>query len=418
MNKIKSRRVRRARRRGKYTTRKGYRKYKKHYTRKYEKRIQGKLRMRRQTRRKDGGGVVLPSESQAVVGADVEAQAGVRKADTKISTTNLTTEDIKTMLRKIKIHGQDVKRCVLFCEPDSCSEDMLQKIKERFIEKAPNYGLDLDVIDIDAASVVLAAILDDSLLFILENLCDEYDKTKEIDSITQCKSKIDELFKRTLFRNNNILHHILKIFFNNIGKIGNDNDICIKNLKLLLELLNSMTHHNTGKLENVLKQMTAQNIEKMLNLLKSMTPESILKLLTDLAILDQEQIKDMLDTYNKLNINPESMAQLLELYSFIEKSQNGEVLIHRYVKGETPFSQRLYRNEKHQPKTCKAVTALHNQVEEILKEGGLTFQEDEEFQNVLAECNEYSPSTSPEVVTGGGRKRKTLKKKRGGNSKR
>ena len=93
-------------------------------------------------------------------------------------------------------------------------------------------------------------------------------------------------------------------------------------------------------------------------------------------------------------------------------------MIHRYVKGETPFSQRLYRNKKHQPKTCKAVTALHNQVKEILKEEGPTIQEDKEFKNVLAECNEYSPSTSPEVVTGGGRKRKTLKKKRRHGNKR
>lgn len=322
------------------------------------------------------------------------------------------------MLRKIKIYGKDTERCVLFCKPDSCSENMLEKIKERLIEKAPNYDLNLDVIDIDAASVVLAEILDDSLLLILENLCDEYDKTKKIDSITQCKSKIDELFKRTLFRNNNILHHILKIFFNNIVKIGNDNYICIKNLKLLLELLNSMTRENTDELEKVLKQMTAQNIEKMLNLLKSMTPESILNLLNDLTTINQKQIEGMLHTYNELNKNPEYMAQLLELYSFIEKTQNGEVLIHRYVKGETPFSQRLYRNEKHQPKTCKAVTALHNQVNEILKEGGLTIQEDDEFKNVLAECNTDLPSTSPEVLTGGGRKRKTLKKKRGGNSKR
>jgi len=65
MNKIKTRHIKRAthtmhaKRHGKHTTRKWYGKYKKHYTRKNVKRIQGqgkrRLRRQRQTRRKVGG---------------------------------------------------------------------------------------------------------------------------------------------------------------------------------------------------------------------------------------------------------------------------------------------------------------------------------------------------------------------------
>ena len=53
MSKLVTRRMRV--RRSKHTTRKGYRKYKKHYTRKNAKRIQNKKRLRRQTRRRVGG---------------------------------------------------------------------------------------------------------------------------------------------------------------------------------------------------------------------------------------------------------------------------------------------------------------------------------------------------------------------------
>jgi hypothetical protein len=47
-------------RRGKYTTRKGYRKYRKHHTRKNRKYIQKKKRLRRQTRNKRGGVFSIP----------------------------------------------------------------------------------------------------------------------------------------------------------------------------------------------------------------------------------------------------------------------------------------------------------------------------------------------------------------------
>jgi hypothetical protein len=108
------------------------------------------------------------------------------------------------------------------------------------------------------------------------------------------------------------------------------------------------------------------------------------------------------------------MAQLLELYSFIETKSNGDLLVHRYLHGETPFSQRLLRNKKHKPETCSSVAALDKQLSNVLNKTQLSFTEDAEFQKVLQECELYPP----QVVTGGGRKRKTLKKKRRHGNKR
>ena len=345
-------------------------------------------------------------EAPAAAEANAAAEAKAAASAEVNLTNNYDPGVIKDMLKKAAGTGEISQQCAFFCKPDSCDADMLQKLKNK---------VDLIKEEDVPEFVALASILDDdSLLLILENLCVEYDKTandpKKIDifieSMNQCKSRLNMLFKQ-----NDKLHDILRIFYNKCFRFISL-DLDIKNLKLLLKLLNSMTHENMQQLLQLLNSMTPENMQQLLQLLNSMTPESILKLLTDLATINQEQIKGMLDTYNKLN--PESMARLLELYSFIEKSQNGdEVLIHRY-KGETPLSQRIYRTREHSPETCDSVTALHNQVMEILKERRLTIKEDEEFKKVLEECKKYHP----QIVTGGGRKRRTLKKKRGGNSKR
>jgi len=335
----------------------------------------------------------------------------------KVKVSDLTIDDIKFMLKKIEKYSKDKQRCLLLCDPDSCDTNMLEKIKEKFIKNAPDNDIDLSEINLETDYIALNDILDDSLLLILENLCEQHKKVNESNIFTtliqSCSPRILQLFK-----DDDKLHSILKIFFMSIVynfRTPETLTKCVQNMEKLLALLNSITPQNMEKLLDLLNYMTPQNMEKLLDLLNSMTPESILKLLTYLATLNQEQIRGMLDTYNELSKNPESMARLLELYSFIEKSQNGEVLIHRY-KGETPLVQSgILRNKKHSPATCDAVTALHNQV---MKNGRLTIQEDEEFKKVLKECNTYLPSTSPEVVTGGGRKRRTLKNKRGGNSKR
>ena len=191
--------------------------------------------------------------------------------------------------------------------------------------------------------------------------------------------------------------------------------ICVKNMELILELLEKMSKDNMTLLYEFLDDMSPDNMKKLFGLLESMTPESILKLFTDLKILEQQQITDMLNNYIELNKNPNSMAQLLELYSFIERTPNGDFLVHRYPKGITPFGQRgLLRNKKHKPETCSSVAALDIQVRNVSNQGVLKFPRDEEFKKVLEECK----TSPPQIVTGGRRRRKTLKKKRGGNSKR
>lgn len=488
MNKIKTRHAKRAmhaKRRGKHTTRKGYRKYKKHYTRKNVKQIQGqgkgRLRKQRQTRRKIGGLVVndnldnVPTivtantgnddkniENQAPLVTDPVAEAPLvtdpveeaplvtksveekneqvpynafldskkkfeddlkaykesieQKLPQIVSMDSLTTKHIKTMLQKIE-RTEDGQKCLLLCDPDECNESMLEKIRIKFIEKAKDNDFDSNKINLETDYVTLSEILDKSLLLILENLCLEYGvgNNKLIDIMNHCKKRILSLFK-----DNNRLHSILKIFFMSI--VNNYSNattlpLCVTNMKKLLDLLNSMTPQNMQNLLVLLNSMTPENMQKLLSLLESITPESILKLFTDLQILEQQQITDILNNYIELNKNPNSMAQLLELYSFIERTPNGYFLVHRYPKGITPLGQRgLFRNNKHKPETCSSVAALHKQVINLFNEGAVNITEDEEFKNVLVECSKYP--LSQKVVTGGGRKRRTLKKKRGSHTRR
>jgi hypothetical protein len=467
MNKIKTRHVRNSKRRGKHTMRKGYRKYKKHYTQKNVKRIQGQgkgqLRKQRHTRRKVGGFIAdntmldeVPTivaantsdakniENQHAEAPQVEAEANAAakeqtepyseaflkaKADYEIqqenfneslkpkppqivSQDNLTTEHIKFMLKKIEEYSKNKQTCLLLCDPDSCDENMLEKIKAKFIANAEDNNIDLDKINLEQNSGVLSDILDDSLLLILENLCKE--SSNFVFLMQNCSTRILQLFKK-----DDKLHSILKIFFMSIANNYSNPTtlpLCVTNMKKLLDLLNSMTPQNMQKLLGLLNFMTTQNMQKLLDLLNSMTRESISILLTGLQILEPQKITDMLNNYIKLNKNPNSMAQLLELYSFIERTPDGYFLVHRYPKGKTPLVQSgILRNKKHKLETCSSVAALDNQVRNIFNEGAVTFTEDKEFQNVLAECSQHPPS---QQVSGGGRKRKTLKKKRSNNSRR
>ena len=467
MNKIKTRHVGRAmhaKRRGKHTTCKGYAKYKKHYTQKNVKQIQGqgkrRLRRQRQTRRKVGGLVVndnldnVPTIVTANTGNDdknIENQAplvtksveekneqapynafldskkkfeddlkaykeSLKREPQIVSQKDLTTEHIKIMLKKIKEYSKNSQKCLLLCDPDSCDVNMLEKIKAKFIANAEDNHIDLDQINLEQDSGVLSDILDDSLLLILENLCNEYKNPNNFVFLMQeCSKRIVRLFKE-----DDKLHSILKIFYKSI--VNNFNNattlpLCVTNMKKLLDLLNSMTPQNMQKLLGLLNFMTTQNMQKLLDLLNSMTPESISILLTGLQILEPQKITDMLNNYIELNKNPNSMAQLLELYSFIERTPNGYFLVHRYPKGITPLGQRgIFRNNKHKPETCISVAALHKQVINLLNEGAVNITEDEEFKNVLVECGKHPPSQK--VVTGGGRKRRTLKKKRGSHTRR
>ena len=191
MNKIKTRHAKRAmhaKRRGKHTTRKGYGKYKKHYTRKNVKRIQGqgkrRLRRQRQTRRKVGGFIAdntmsdevpihvnvnvnsqntktnplnpteelptekLPTEELPIIEDQVTTALPNAQEDDKYS--SLTTGKIKGMLRQ-NTNFRVSPKCMFLCENDYCDDiKLLEKIRKRFIEfikrkkKEGNFTYDID----------------------------------------------------------------------------------------------------------------------------------------------------------------------------------------------------------------------------------------------------------------------------------
>jgi hypothetical protein len=505
MNKIKTRHVRV--RDGKYTKRKGYSKNKKHYTRKHRKRIQKQKRLRRQTRRRVGGEEVsgeevsgeevsvIPSsqlernsdlpetnshevvdskpvnpeqvntEPVATTPADVETPQMSEKDRIfqelidSINFLNPVIDDIRKML---KVTNPFDTTCTFLCNPDECDEQMLEKLRQKYMEKIKN----IEGLKIDKACQIFDDILNENLFLILENL---YVQSKKMSKgefknlVNTCSTAIAQTFNRK-----NILHNIVFTLYSKFLKSyeisENESRQNLENMQKLLQLLNSMTSENMQKLLQLLNSMTSENMQKLLQLLNFMTPENMQKLLQLLNSMTSENMQKLLQLLNSMtsenmqkllqllnSMNPKtmsdllfslihnkekdniiskilddyikldtkSMAQLLELYSFIEKrdflDNTNMYSVHRYLHGETPVSQRLLRNKKHKPTTCRSVKSL-NATADLFKPSTsiINFKKDAEFQKVLQECELYPP----QVVTGGGRKRKTLKKKRGGNSKR
>jgi len=258
-----------------------------------------------------------------------------------------------------------------------------------------------------------------SMFFIVDNLVEKVKDKEKIFNIGLLNDECYQNIIRKLYVKNKLFPILLTL----ISKIRKEKykevigSASLKNMELLLDLLKKMSKENMTLLYNLLNNMSLDNMGKLLRLLESMTPESISKLISDLKILEPQKITDMLNNYIKLNKNPNSMAQLLELYSFIERTPDGYFLVHRYKDGKTPLVQSgIFRNKKHKLETCSSVDALDEQVRNIFNEGAVKFTEDEEFKNVLVECSKYPPSQK--VVTGGGRKRRTLKKKRGSHTRR
>jgi hypothetical protein len=453
-------------RRSKHTTRKGYRKYKKHYTRKNAKRIQNKKRLRRQTRRRVGGEEVsgeevsvIPSSqlernsdlpetnSQEVVDskpvnpeqvntepvattpADVETpqmSEKDRKFQELIDSINFSNPGIDDIRKMLKVTNPFDTTCTFLCNPDECDEQMLEKLRQKYMEKIKN----IEDLKIDQACQIFDNILNDNLFLILENL---YVQSKKISKenlkilVSNCSTAIAQTFNQK-----DVLHKIMFILYSKFLKSfeisENESKQNLENMQKLLQLLNSMTPENMQKLLQLLNSMIPENMQKLLQLLNSMTPENMQQLLQLLNFMNPKTMSDLLfslihntdniiskilDDYIKLDTK--SMAQLLELYSFIEKrdflDNTNMYSVHRYLHGETPVSQRLLRNKKHKPTTCNSVKSL-NATADLFKPATsiINFNKDAEFQKVLAECIQYPPSEK--VVTGGGRRRKTLKKKR------
>jgi hypothetical protein len=183
--------------------------------------------------------------------------------------------------------------------------------------------------------------------------------------------------------------------------------------------------------------MTTQNMQKLLDLLKSMTPENmglILSALNDIITDDNKHpsapssIGELLDDHLKLV--EKSMSKLLDFYSFIEfkkmeKPGNTyyEIISHKYKDGKTPFLKNLsFGNE--QPPTCSAISVLDKGLRLVAHYFRMAFNVkkgvDFEFRNrwdtKLLESQTKCKTQG--LITGGGRKRKTLKKKRGSYTRR
>ena len=459
MNKIKTRHVRV--RDGKYTKRKGYSKNKKHYTRKHGKRIQNKKRLRRQTqtRRKRGGEEVIgdvleqleetsylpevnPSEvvnpeqvnteqvntePVATTPADIETpqmSEKDRKFQELIDSINFSNPGIDDIRKMLKVTNPFDTTCTFLCNPDECDEQMLEKLRQKYMEKIKN----IEGLKIDKACQIFDDILNENLFLILENL---YVQSKKISKenlkilVSNCSTAIAQTFNQK-----DVLHKIMFILYSKFLKSfeisENESKQNLENMQILLQLLHFMTSENMQKLLQLLNSMTTENMQKLLQLLHSMTSENMQillqllhsmthKTMADLLYslihdITPDKISTILDDYIKLDA--ESMAQLLELYSFIEKREfndnTNRYSVHRYANGKTPLSQRLLRNIKHKPTTCKSVQSLDATANKFnLNKSIIKFDKDAEFQKVLKECD-LEP---PQIVTGGGRKRKTLKKK-------
>ena len=466
MNKIKTRHVRV--RDGKYTKRKGYSKNKKHYTRKHGKRIQNKKRLRRQTqtRRKRGGEEVIgdvleqleetsylpevkPSEvvnpeqvnteqvntePVATTPADIETpqmSEKDRKFQELIDSINFSNPGIDDIRKMLKVTNPFDTTCTFLCNPDECDEQMLEKLRQKYMEKIKN----IEGLKIDKACQIFDDILNENLFLILENL---YVQSKKISKenlkilVSNCSTAIAQTFNQK-----DVLHKIMFILYSKFLKSfeisENESKQNLENMQKLLQLLNSMTSENMQKLLQLLNSMTTENMQILLQLLHSMTSENMQKLLQLLHSMTHKTMADLLyslihditpdkistilDDYIKLDA--ESMAQLLELYSFIEKREfndnTNRYSVHRYANGKTPLSQRLLRNIKHKPTTCKSVQSLDATANKFnLNKSIIKFDKDDEFTKVLKECKLYHQ----QIVTGGGRKRKTLKKKRTHGNKR
>ena len=353
-----------------------------------------------------------------------------------INFLNPVIDDIRKML---KVTNPFDTTCSFLCNPDECDEQMLEKLRQKYMEKIKQNN----VSEIPDATIIFDEVLNENLFLILENL---YVQSKKMSKgefknlVHTCSAAIAQTFNRR-----NILHNIVFTLYSKFLKSyeisENESRQNLENMQKLLQLLNSMTTENMQKLLQLLNTMTPQNMQKLLQLLNTMAPENMQKLLqllnsmtpqnmqkllqllntmtpetmgNLLHVLTHDEKKDDITTtilheYNKLDA--ESMAQLLELYSFIEKRKhnnyNDSYLIHRYKTGKTP-SQILLRNTKHKPTTCKSVQSLDKTANKLETRNGIQFLQDPEFSKVLKECELYPP----QIVTGGGRRRKTLKKKR------
>jgi hypothetical protein len=345
-----------------------------------------------------------------------------------INFKNPTIEDIRKML---KVTNPFDTTCSFLCNPDECDEQMLEKLRQKYMEKIKN----IEGLKIDKACQIFDDILNENLFLILENL---YVQSKKISKenlkilVSNCSTAIAQTFNQ-----NDVLHKIMFILYSKFLKSfeisENESKQNLENMQKLLQLLNSMTPENMQKLLQLLNSMTPENMQKLLQLLNSMTTENIGIILQALntkfdyvsklgikGINSDNSIGSLLDDHLKLDA--ESMSKLLDFYSFSEIKQSVDpkskivrydIICHKYKGGKTPLLKSISIG-KEDSSTCKAINVL-NEIIPIITHF---------FKHIKGKLDNVDVRTSydPKLLEAdrkcrdinyqGGGKRKTLKKRR------
>ena len=317
-----------------------------------------------------------------------------------LDSINFLQPDIDDIRKMLKVTVTDEITCAFLCNPDECDKGMLEKLKQKYMEKIKNNN---SVSDSDDAIEIFYDTLDENLFLILENFYVQSQiltKEKLKKLFTQCDQQLSYSLTDPRSTHKN-LHGIMNMLYKKIKESILKNDSYLQqnleNMQKLLQLLNSMTPENMQKLLQLLNSMTPVNMQKLLQLLNSMTPENMQKLLLLLNSMTPESMGIILQALNTkfnyvsklgvkginsddsigsllddhLKLDAESMSKLLDFYSFseIKQSVNPEskivvrynIICHKYKGGKTPLlkSISIYKEES---STCKAIELLNESI--------------------------------------------------------
>jgi hypothetical protein len=382
-----------------------------------------------------------------------------KKFQDLMDSINFLQPGIDDIIKMLKVTNETT--CSFFCNPDECDKTMLEKLRQKYMEKIKNNN---SVSETDDAIGIFYDTLDENLFLILENFY--------VQSQILTKEKLKELFdkchqtisyssltdSRSTRKN---LHGIINTLYKKIRDSIQKNDSYLQqnfeNMKKLLDLLNSMTPANMKKLLDLLDYMTPANMKKLLDLLDSMTPANMKKLLQLLNSMTPENIGIILQALNTkfnisnsggvvlansdhsmglllsyhLKLDAESMSKLLDFYSFSEIKKNVDtnrkivrydIICHKYKGEQTPLLKSISIG-KEDSSTCKAIEVLNESIEiftSFLKNIS-EYKKINVYIDVRHEYDENLFKADDECrhrhYQGGG-KRKTLKKKRLVNSRR
>lgn len=364
-----------------------------------------------------------------------------------LDSINFLQPDIDDIRKMLKVTNDTT--CSFLCNPDECDETMLEKLRQKYMEKIE----DKEISSVDDAIEIFFNTLDENLFLILENFYVQSQiltKEKLKKLFSQCDQQLSYslIDPRSTHKN---LHGIINMLYKKIREsiLKNDsylqqnlenmkklidllNSMTPENMQKLLQLLNSMTPVNMKKLLDLLNYMTPANMQKLLQLLNSMTPENIGIILQALntkfdiqGINSDNSIGSLLD--NHLKLDAESMSKLLDFYSFSEIKQSVDpnsnivrynIICHKYKGGKTPLLKSISIG-KEESSTCKAIEVLNESIKiftpflEHMHEEKNKYKVDV-IREYDAKYTKADNECSGRHYQGGG-KRKTLKKRRYNN---